>query len=483
MTPAITAASYHYDKGRIVGVMKLIFSAGLFLLASTPLSFSQPANLYTFSRDVDLGQSIGPFGSSGAHCIGTRGDTVYVIWSDGTIYCQKSTNGGNTFGLPVQVNSTPTGVHYGMKVDSGGIIYVAFQDFADIYFTKSIDGGQTFIPAVKVNDDTIPQIGQEKPAIAVNNKGQIFIAWRDQRTAPGEPHKAVFASASLDGGATFLPNVQVNDSTTPIGGGVDISADDERVYLVWEPNHSPFILSVSEDSGRTFPFRSTVGTVLSSVQSIAVENGLIGIAFQEIQIISDSLQFTLRFSFSNDYGQSFSHSTVIDNNAEPQSPSLVFKNGVFYVTWRGYYFQSSDSTWEDQVYFSYSPDMGQSFVPRAGVVQGNPVLRQQSGACLTVNDSGKAFVVWSDDRYDIYNDGQNIHLFLSAGVPNVVKGDLNMDGLVTLYDVVTELNAVFFGQPFPANFAAADQNCDLRLTATDMVLLLRMYYLSEYFAC
>jgi hypothetical protein len=115
LTPAITDASYHYDKGRIVGVMKLILFSGVFLFASTPLSISQPANLYTFPGDVDLGYVIGSFGSSGGHCIGARGDTVYVVWSDGTIYCQKSTDGGNNFGLPGRVNSTPTGAHYGMK--------------------------------------------------------------------------------------------------------------------------------------------------------------------------------------------------------------------------------------------------------------------------------------------------------------------------------------------------------------------------------
>lgn len=58
-----------------------------------------------------------------------------------------------------------------------------------------------------------------------------------------------------------------------------------------------------------------------------------------------------------------------------------------------------------------------------------------------------------------------------------------MDGLVTLFDVVTQINAVFLGQPFPAHFAAADINCDLKLTVTDMVMLLQMYYLSAYFAC
>ena len=104
------------------------------------------------------------------------------------------------------------------------------------------------------------------------------------------------------------------------------------------------------------------------------------------------------------------------------------------------------------------------------------------GSSLAVNQEGKAFVVWSDNRYDP-NFDEIIHFFVSRGVPNTVKGDLNLDGLVTLFDVVTELNAVFFGESFPAPIAAADINCDSKLTSTDMVMLLQMYYLSSYFAC
>ncbi len=194
----------------------LLLATGLVLLFSGAV-FSQ-SNLYTFpGPDVDLGQ--GGTSSSGFHYIGGRGDTVYVLRVSGGVYCHKSTDVGQSFSPGVLVNSTPAGFHPSLKVDTAGVIYVAYQSGdADIYFTKSTDGGQSFIPAVKVNDDTIPQVGQEKPAIAVNNKGQIFVVWRDQRTAPGQPHKAVFASASYDGGLNFTPNVQINDSMTPMGG-------------------------------------------------------------------------------------------------------------------------------------------------------------------------------------------------------------------------------------------------------------------------
>ncbi|MGE5692405.1 MAG: hypothetical protein ACM3YF_01335 [Candidatus Zixiibacteriota bacterium] len=203
--------------------MRTFLSAGLILTGAVLLlsgvAWAQ-SNIYSFTGDVDLGVTYTQFISSGQHYIGARGDTVYVVTASGWTWCAKSTDGGQTFGPPVRVNSTSTGVNPSMRVDTAGIVYVAYQHNADIYFSKSTDGGVTFTPGVKVNDDTIPQTGQEKPTIAVNNKGYVFIAWRDQRNSPPQTHRTVFATASYDGGQSFIPNVQVNDSANPMGGGL-----------------------------------------------------------------------------------------------------------------------------------------------------------------------------------------------------------------------------------------------------------------------
>jgi hypothetical protein len=58
-----------------------------------------------------------------------------------------------------------------------------------------------------------------------------------------------------------------------------------------------------------------------------------------------------------------------------------------------------------------------------------------------------------------------------------------LDGIVNLVDVVTELNAVFYGQAFPAPFEAADVNCDSILSPADVVLLLRAHFLGDPFPC
>ncbi len=88
-----------------------------------------------------------------------------------------------------------------------------------IFVRFSDDNGQTWSAPVQASDDTT-QFSQFFGKIAVDQTtGALAVAWYDCRNDPGSgpgdtdgtPNDdvEVFATASLDGGATFLPNVQV----------------------------------------------------------------------------------------------------------------------------------------------------------------------------------------------------------------------------------------------------------------------------------
>lgn len=467
-----------------IGAVLLFFKVG----------FGQGVNIYTFSGDFDLG--FGGIGiSSGGHYIAARGDTVYVVHTDGRVWFRKSTDGGVSFGPPVQVNSTPSGVNPSMRVDSAGIIYVAYQRLTDdIYFTKSTDGGASFTPAVKVNDDTDPNVVQENPSIAVNNKRQIFIAWLDQRgIPPGDPSaRNLFFASSFDSGSVFNTNIQVNDLTARVNQTVDIAADDSnRIYVVWgsfqPPNKGPIYLVRSTDSGLTFPFRSVVTDLPADMSiaggfspSMAINEGLVGVTWQDRRFE----QYTLRFSTSHDYGQTFSPSIrVNDSDNFPQEPSLFFKNGIFYVAWRDYRIRPTDSAPIDYIFFSYSANGGVSFAPGTpATFCADTVCPNRITPSVAVNDGGKTVLAWVDDRFDPQH-GSMLHTFVTVGTPDFLKGDLNLDGLLTASDAVLELNAVFLGMPFVAPFGSADSNCDSQLTSSDVVLHLNAIFLGEPFPC
>ena len=402
-------------------VRKLTWALLASILASMPsLPFAQPANLYTFpGPDVDLGQ-VGPMASSGQHFIGGRGDTIYVLRQyAGSVYCHKSTDGGYSFSSGVQANSTLAGVNPSLKVDTAGVVYVAYQSGdADIYFTKSIDGGQTFISAVKVNDDTITTVGQERPAIAVNNKGQVFIVWGDRRTNP----LSTYMAASYNGGFTFSSNIQVNEPGTS-GSYGDIAADDSgRTYVAYwgtTGGKGGIVLARSNDSGQSYTQRVVVNDSLwfTGYFSMAISpNRLLGIAWGGFQDTCTNVLCSVRFSVSSDYGQTFSPSVEVDNSGQPQLPSLAWNYSTFYTAWQATHRRSPTDPYFDHIWFSYSRDSGKTFVPFVDAVPDDSNNVFHSFASVWVSKNEKAYVAWADSRWDpVFED--NYDMFVSVGKP------------------------------------------------------------------
>ena len=143
-----------------------------------------------------------------------------------------SEDGGRTFstprpGLPIEVG--PAG--YRRLTNDGNIratidnstgpfkdrIYVTWSEFENdryvVKVTHSEDLGLSWSPAVTVNDAR-GQTDSSNATIAVNRDGIVSLVWNDRRDDPKGECYRLYASASLDGGDTFLPNVQVNSHST-----------------------------------------------------------------------------------------------------------------------------------------------------------------------------------------------------------------------------------------------------------------------------
>lgn len=98
-----------------------------------------------------------------------------------------------------------------------GRIYFAWSDFADnryvVKMVYSDDLGRTWSRALVVNDNA----NQNEPATAavvVNNDGIVGVAFNDRRDDPENSCFRLYFTASLDGGQTFLPNIKASDQPT-----------------------------------------------------------------------------------------------------------------------------------------------------------------------------------------------------------------------------------------------------------------------------
>jgi hypothetical protein len=116
------------------------------------------------------------------------------------------------------------------------------RDHRDIVFTSSHDGGRTWSPKVRVNDDP-PGADQALPTVAVDEAGRVHVAWMDRRDGPLPGHTASpYWTTSSDGGFTFQPSRRLNspgsdyagfESRGAIGDFIGMLADGPTVYVAW----------------------------------------------------------------------------------------------------------------------------------------------------------------------------------------------------------------------------------------------------------
>jgi hypothetical protein len=99
-----------------------------------------------------------------------------------------------------------------------GKLYVAWADKrtgdSDILFVSSSDQGQTWSPPVRVNDDpTGDGANQFQPQLAVAPNGVVTVSFFDTRRDAKHHLIDIYLAQSVDGGNTFLPNVRVTSQS------------------------------------------------------------------------------------------------------------------------------------------------------------------------------------------------------------------------------------------------------------------------------
>jgi predicted secreted protein with PEFG-CTERM motif len=174
-------------------------------------------------------------GDSGAPQMIVDGNNIYAVWMDATsgnfdILFSKSTDGGATFAKPVNVSENLQDSGYPQFTVIGNNVYVTWTNVIteknyDILFAKSSDGGQTF--GTPVNVSNTPG-GSGWPQISVDG-GNVYINWVDN--TPG--NYDVYIAKSADDGNSFESPVDVNNGT--YGSWYNAMASSSNtVYLAWQ---------------------------------------------------------------------------------------------------------------------------------------------------------------------------------------------------------------------------------------------------------
>lgn len=112
-----------------------------------------------------------------------------------------------------------------------GVIHMAYGGFLvtpDIMYTRSADLGDSWLPPVAASQGA--GVHSQLPRIAVDDEA-VHVAWEDDRTDDYN----VFYTRSTDGGASFGPDEQLND--TYYGARVKLIDHGDRLHMAWVQYH------------------------------------------------------------------------------------------------------------------------------------------------------------------------------------------------------------------------------------------------------
>jgi hypothetical protein len=185
----------------------------------------------TFSAPVLAAQTNGIFGSSGPYGFRSNPFPSIAVGPSGQVYVAYSSPPEN-----ITTTNTALGIFFGVL----GI------DYGDVYVTRSTDGGATWGSPIDITSGETNGTGQFMPWISVRQSdGSVHVAWVDQSLSRDGLGYDIFYANSTDGGSTFSQPTRVTDYTSSlvaspyftslffIGDYINMVVTQSQVHIVW----------------------------------------------------------------------------------------------------------------------------------------------------------------------------------------------------------------------------------------------------------
>lgn len=142
-----------------------------------------------------------------------------------------------------------------------GLIYVVYSNYPpgvsagteiNVYLIRSTDGGNTWSLPQQVNDDASNNASHFFPWCAVDpSNGTLSVAWYDTRNDPGyQMRTQIFYAQSTNGGASFTPNLRITQPTSGLENTTtDYSNENSLENIYYNPNQYGDYTMVSAAGG------------------------------------------------------------------------------------------------------------------------------------------------------------------------------------------------------------------------------------------
>jgi hypothetical protein len=286
--------------------------------------------------------------------------TLYIVYTErvpggslGHFYCVSSTDGGETWSSPAQVDDNASPVSAGwarVAADTLGSLFCAWNDKRTgrqrIWSSVSTDRGATWSADVRVDDDTVPgDCFHPDVFVDPGTNNYLAVSSNPYWVRPGYISSHAMFTMSTDMGETFSPCVEL-DTFTSYTGQPHVVADREYVVCDYTGNsggnqqHTQ--ARTSTDGGETWGSQVPVtelDTLYTSYYNGAklAMDGSGGVHTALMLAALANYDYNICYSKSTDHGVTWSdRETVNDVTSGDQSDSDIAAdiNGYAYVVWQ-----------------------------------------------------------------------------------------------------------------------------------------------------
>ncbi|HKZ48828.1 MAG TPA: exo-alpha-sialidase [Thermoplasmata archaeon] len=269
----------------------------------------------------------------------------------------------------------------------------------EVHFSRSDDGGVSWTPDTRLPDAPPEPVDQQDPTVAVSAEGMIYVGWMDHRHAGDTTSNYdgdIYFARSMDGGQSWTtPSTRVSDP----GRGAAESAPLLRVtpdgvlHLLWEDRERRLVIARSTDGGSTWSPSVSIAPEPDLTDQIYPDMAVgPGGSLYALWQGHKETNWGAYFARSMDGGLTWTSPAV----ALPWFHSL---EAAIAVDWRGNVFAAAVAAENlyGSIQMSKSLDGGLTWSSPATVDPGN-AASGQSDPRLAVDADGTVYAVWVDGR-------------------------------------------------------------------------------------
>jgi hypothetical protein len=208
--------------------------------------------------------------------VATSGNYVYVVWTDpppvekDDIFFKRSVDGGLSFEPEIKLTGTAASSSDPDIAAHGSDVYVVWREGdrgkTDIYTRKSTDYGATFGPPIDLSNSSSES--SSDPAVAISRSGEVAVAWsetnssssssgtsKDNNTGTEDGNSNIIYRASSDSGVSFDTPINLSNNNPPLSLISSVQPD-----ITMSPDGDPLVVwsSGDEDDRKIFYSKGSI---------------------------------------------------------------------------------------------------------------------------------------------------------------------------------------------------------------------------------